>query len=85
MPKPPTCSINPILQQTDNSAHGYTEMAITVAVGVENVCLSRRSKAEQVVFRSGIQTSASFIHSVAQKSDQAPVYQSVQNLISTES
>jgi hypothetical protein len=43
---------NMIFKQTANSARGCTKMAITVAVGIRNVCLSRCWKAEQVIFRS---------------------------------
>jgi hypothetical protein len=55
-------------------------MAVTIATVIKNVCLSRHWKAELVIFRTSIQTPASFTHHVAQKPDQTPVYQSVQNL-----
>jgi hypothetical protein len=40
-------------------------MAITIAMVIKNVCLSRRWKGELVIFRTGIQTPASFTHLVA--------------------
>jgi hypothetical protein len=52
----------PIFQQTTNSACGYTKMARTVVVGIRNMCMSRRWKAEQVIFRSCIQTPVRFIN-----------------------
>jgi hypothetical protein len=51
-----------------------TVIAITVAVDVRNVCMSRSWKAEQVIFRFFIQTPVSFTHYLAPKPDQAPVY-----------
>jgi hypothetical protein len=51
-----------------------TELAITVAVGVRNVCLSSHWKAKLGIFRSCIWISASFTHLETQKPDQAPVY-----------
>jgi hypothetical protein len=65
---------NPIFQQTANSTRGCAEMVINMAVGIGNVCKSKRWKAEQVIFRSCIQTPISFSHLVAQKPDQTPVY-----------
>jgi hypothetical protein len=62
--KSSNCSNNPIFQQTDNSACGCNEMSITMAAGIANVCLSRRWKAEQVMFRSCIETPTSFTHLV---------------------
>jgi hypothetical protein len=50
-------------------------MAITVAVGVRNVCVSRRWKDEKAIFRSCIRTPVCFTHLMAQKPDQAPIYQ----------
>jgi hypothetical protein len=64
---------NLIFQQTANFTRGCTEMAITMAIGVRNVCLRRRRKTEQVIFRCCIKTLASFTHLEAQKPDQAPV------------
>jgi hypothetical protein len=55
-------------------------MAVTVTVVIENVCLSRHQKAELVIFRTGIQTPASFSHLMAQEPDQESYTQSVQNL-----
>jgi hypothetical protein len=60
-------------------------MAITVVVGIRKVCLSKRRKGEQVSFRSGIQTPASFNHLAAKNPNQAPIYQSVQSLPNTAS
>jgi hypothetical protein len=48
-------------------------MAITVVAVIENMCLSRRQKAEHVTYRTHAQTSASFMLLVAQKPDQAPI------------
>jgi hypothetical protein len=55
-------------------------MAVTIAAVIKNVCLSRHQKSELITLRTGIQTLASFTHLVAQKSDQSPHTQSVQNL-----
>jgi hypothetical protein len=44
-------------------------MAVTVAAVIKNVCLSRRWKAELVIFRFCIQTPASLTHLVAEKPD----------------
>jgi hypothetical protein len=65
--------VNSFLQQTANSSCSCTEMAITMDVGVRNVCLSRCRKIEQVIFRLCIQALGRFIQLVAQKSDQTPV------------
>jgi hypothetical protein len=59
-------------------------MAVTIAVVIKNVCLSRCRKAELAIFRTDIQTSANFTHLVAQKPDQEPFTQSVQNLLEEE-
>jgi hypothetical protein len=59
-------------------------MAVTVAPVMKNVCLSRRQKAELVTSKMGVQTPTSFTHLLTQKSDQAPVYQSMHNLSRTE-
>jgi hypothetical protein len=58
-------------------------MARTVVTVIENVCLSRRWKADIVFFRSCIQTLASLTHLVAQKPDQTPAVQSVHSLSRT--
>jgi hypothetical protein len=62
----------------------YAKTAITIAVVIKNVCLCRCQKAEFVTFMTGIQIPVSFTHLVAQKPDQAPYTQSVQNLPRTE-
>jgi hypothetical protein len=64
MPKAPTRSNNPIFQQSANSACGCTKMVINVAIRVGNMCLSRRWKADQVIFISCIQMPGSFMHLV---------------------
>jgi hypothetical protein len=51
---------------------------------VENVCLSRRQKADLVIFRSCIQTLASHTHLMAQKPNQTSAVQSIHNLSRTE-
>jgi hypothetical protein len=58
---------------------------ITIAAVIKNVCLSRRWKAEFIIYRTGIQTPASFTHLVAQKPDQALVYPKtgLQNSVAT--
>jgi D-ribose pyranose/furanose isomerase RbsD len=47
--------------------------AVTTAAVIENVCLSRRWKAQHIMFRSCIQTLASSTHLVAQKPDLASI------------
>jgi hypothetical protein len=55
-------------------------MAVTVAMVIENVCLSRHRKADLISFRSCIQTLASLTHFVALKPDRIPAVQSVHNV-----
>jgi hypothetical protein len=59
-------------------------MAITVAMIIKNVCLSRRRKADLESSRIDIHTLASLTHLVAQKPDQTSAVQSVHNLSRTE-
>jgi hypothetical protein len=47
-------------------------MAVTIATAIKNMGLSRRQKADLVIFKSCIQTLASLTHFVALKPDQAP-------------
>jgi hypothetical protein len=50
-------------------------MVVTIAAVIKNVCFSRRRKADLVSFRSCIETLGCLTHLVAQKPNQAPVYQ----------
>jgi hypothetical protein len=59
-------------------------MVVTIATDIKNLCLSRHQKAELVIFRTNIQTLASFTHLVDQTPDQAQYIQAVQNLPITE-
>jgi hypothetical protein len=58
-------------------------MAITIAMIIRNVCLSRRRKTDSISFRSYIRTLASLTHLVAQKPDRATAIQSVHNVSRT--
>jgi hypothetical protein len=51
---------------------------------IENMCLSKRWKADLISFRSYIRTLASLTHLVAQKTDRKPAVQSVHNVSRTE-
>jgi hypothetical protein len=55
-------------------------MAVTIATVIENMCLSKRQKADLVSLRSCIQTLASLTHFMAKKPDQTFGSQSIQNL-----
>jgi hypothetical protein len=59
-------------------------MAVTVAMVIRNVCLSRHRKSNLVFFRSCIQTLATLTHHGAQKPDQTPAFQSVYSLSRTD-
>jgi hypothetical protein len=64
--------VKPILSNPPNCACCCVQMAVTIAEIIENVCLSRRQKAEHVTYKNRVQTLASYALPVAQKPDQAP-------------
>jgi hypothetical protein len=58
-------------------------MAITIAMIIRNMYLSRRQKADLISFRSCIWALASLTHLVTQKPDRATAIQSVHNVSRT--
>jgi hypothetical protein len=55
-------------------------MAVIIATVIRNVCLSRRQKADLILFRSCIQTLASLTHHLAQKPNRTTAIHSVHNV-----